>query len=137
MSVAWARSSDRHAPIPRPPGSSFATSRSASPARSVSEGTCMCNQMSVKCLRLQIYHRRCWKERTVIAELLPAIDPETAARFGTTPDESRGNPAATAPEGNGCSLLRAASAGDARRVVLGLISDGREVSHGGETSLDV
>ena len=72
----------------------------------------------------------------MIAELLPAIDPETAARFGTTPDETRVNRAATALERNGISVLRAASAADAKRVVLGLIPDGSEVNHGASTSLD-
>src|SRR5438094_878295 len=137
MSVAWARSSARHAPIPRPSGSSFATSRSASPARSVSQGTCMCNQIGVGCLHAQLYHRRYLKERTVVAELLPAIDPATAARFGTAPDESRVNRAAAALEGNGISVLRAANAAEAKRVVLDLIPDGSEVNHGASNSLDV
>ena len=73
----------------------------------------------------------------MIAELLPTIDPKTAARFGTTPDESRVNRAAMALEGKGISVLRAASAADAKRVVLGLIPDGSEVNHGASTSLDV
>src|SRR5207247_11315735 len=98
---------------------------------------CMCNQMGVGCLRTQIYHRKCRKERTVIAELPPAIDPETAGRFGTRPDESQVSRAAAALEGNGISVLRAASAAEPTRDVLSLISEGSEVNHGASTSLDV
>jgi L-lactate utilization protein LutC len=73
----------------------------------------------------------------MVAELVPATDPETAARFGTPADEARVNRAATALEQNGITVLRAASAAEAKRVVLGLIPEGSEVNHGASTSLDV
>src|SRR5439155_4676786 len=137
MSVAWARRSDRHAPIPRPPGSSFATSRSTSPARSVPESTCMRNQIGVRCLHAQIYQRRTRKGRPVIAELLADVDPEIARHFGTLADDSRVSRAASALEQNGIGVLRAADAAEAKRIVLGLIPDGAQVHHGASMSLDV
>jgi hypothetical protein len=73
----------------------------------------------------------------VIAELLPDIDPEIARRFGTVPDASRVSRAAAALERNGISVLTAANAAEAKRIVLGLIPDGSQVHHGASESLDV
>lgn len=73
----------------------------------------------------------------MIAELLPDIDPEIARRFGTVPDDSRVSRAAAALERNGISVLRAANAAEAKRIVLGLIPDGSQVHHGISQSLDV
>src|SRR2546425_6489137 len=137
MSVAWARRSDSHAPIPRPPGSAFATSPSTSPARSVSESTCMCNQIGVGCLQSQIYQCSNRKERTVIAELLPDVDPELVRRFGTLAEDAGVRRASAALEANGIGVLRAADAAEAKEIVLGLIPDGSEVHHGASMSLDV
>jgi hypothetical protein len=97
----------------------------------------MCNQMGVGCLRLQIYQHSSRKEKNVITELLPDIDPEIAAQFGTVPDDSRVSRAAAALERNGISVLRAADAAEAQRIVLGLIPDGSQVHHGASESLDV
>jgi len=72
----------------------------------------------------------------VIAEFLSDIDPEIVRRFGTAPDDSRVSRAAAALEGNGISVLRAANAAEAKRIVLGLISDGSQVHHGASQSLD-
>jgi hypothetical protein len=73
----------------------------------------------------------------VIAELPSDVDPEIARRFGTVPDASRISRAAAALEGNGISVLRAANAAEAKRIVLGLIPDGSQVHHGASQSLDV
>ena len=73
----------------------------------------------------------------MIAELLPDIDPDIARHFGTMPDDSRVSRAAAALEGSGISVLRAGSAAEAKRIVLGLIPDGSQVSHGASQSLDV
>jgi hypothetical protein len=73
----------------------------------------------------------------VITELLPDVDPEIARRFGTVPDDSRVRRAAAALEGNGINVLRAASAAEAKRIVVGLIPDGSQVHHGASLSLDV
>jgi hypothetical protein len=97
----------------------------------------MCNQIRVRYLRLQIYQHRNWKERPVIAELLPDMDPEVARHFGTASDDSRVRRAGAALEVNGISVLRAANAAEAKRIVLGLIPDGSQVNHGASASLDV
>jgi L-lactate utilization protein LutC len=73
----------------------------------------------------------------MIAELLPDIDRDVARRFGTIADESRVRRAAAALEANGISVLRAANAAEARRIVLGLIPDGSQVHHGASQSLEV
>jgi hypothetical protein len=97
----------------------------------------MCNQMGVGCLRAQIYQRSSRKERPVIAELLPDVDPEIVRRFGTLADDTRVGRAAVALEANGISVIRAADVAEAKEVVLGLIADGSEVHHGASMSLDV
>jgi hypothetical protein len=73
----------------------------------------------------------------VIAELLPNVDPEIVHRFGTVADDTRVRRAAAALERNGISVLRAANAAEAKRIVLGLIPDGSQVHHGASLSLDV
>jgi bisphosphoglycerate-independent phosphoglycerate mutase (AlkP superfamily) len=97
----------------------------------------MCNQIGVGCLRLQQYQRSNRKERTLIAELLPDVDPDIVRRFGTLADDTRVRRAAAALEANGISVLRAANAAEAKGIVLGLIADGSEVHHGASMSLDV
>ena len=73
----------------------------------------------------------------MIAELLPAVDPDIVRRFGTLADGSRVRRAAAALEANGISVLRAADAAEAKEVVLGLIPDGSQVHHGASMSLDI
>jgi bisphosphoglycerate-independent phosphoglycerate mutase (AlkP superfamily) len=65
------------------------------------------------------------------------MDPHIARRVGTLPDDSRVTRSAAALEGHGISVLRAANAAEAKRIVLGLIPDGSEVHHGASLSLDV
>ncbi len=73
----------------------------------------------------------------MIAELLPDIDRDIVRRFGTMVDETRVRRASAALEANGISVLRAANAADAKRIVLGLIPDGSQVHHGASQSLEV
>jgi L-lactate utilization protein LutC len=73
----------------------------------------------------------------VITELLPDVDPEIARHLGTLADDKRVTRAAAALEANGISVLRAASATEAKEIVLGLIAEGSEVHHGASLSLDV
>jgi hypothetical protein len=73
----------------------------------------------------------------VIAELLPDVDPEIVRRFGTLADDTRVRHASAALEANGMTVLRAADAAEAKRIVLDLIADGSEVHHGASMSLDV
>jgi hypothetical protein len=73
----------------------------------------------------------------MIAELQPTLDRDAVRRYGTVADETRVSRAAAALEANGISVLRAASAAEAKRIVLGLIPDGSPVHHGASQSLDV
>jgi hypothetical protein len=66
----------------------------------------------------------------MITELHPELDRSINRRFGTVADEARVRRAATALETNGISVLRAADAAEAKRIVLGLIPDGSQVHHG-------
>ena len=97
----------------------------------------MCNQIAVMYLRLQVYQPAGRNGRSVIAELLPDLDPDVERRFGSLADEARVRRAAGALEANGINVLRAASAAEAKRIVLGLIPDGSQVHHGASQSLDV
>lgn len=70
-------------------------------------------------------------------ELHPDLDPSISRRFATVADEARVKRTASALEANGISVLRAADAAEAKRIVLGLIPDGSQVHHGASQSLEV
>jgi hypothetical protein len=65
------------------------------------------------------------------------LDQEIRRRFGTAADDARVKRTTAALEGNGMTVLRAADAADAKRIVLGLIPDGAQVHHGASQSLEV
>lgn len=73
----------------------------------------------------------------MIPELQPDLDPSISRRFGTVADDERVQRAAAALEANGITVLRAADAAEARRIVLDLIPDGSRVHNGASQSLDV
>jgi hypothetical protein len=73
----------------------------------------------------------------MITKLHPDLNRSIVRRFGTVADDTRVRRASAALEGNGISVLRAADAAEARRIVLGLIPDGSQVHHGASQSLDV
>jgi YkgG family uncharacterized protein len=73
----------------------------------------------------------------MITQLRPTIDRSISRRFGTPADEARVRRAAAALEANGITVLRAADAVEAKRMVMALIPDGAEVHHGASESLDV
>ena len=72
----------------------------------------------------------------MVSELSPALDRSLDRRFRTVADEARVQRTAAALEANGISVLRAADAADATRIVLGLIPDGSQVHHGASLSLE-
>jgi LUD domain len=72
----------------------------------------------------------------MVTELQPALDRSLGRRFATVSDDARLRRTAAALEANGISVLRAADAADARRIVLGLIPDGSQVHHGASQSLE-
>ena len=69
-------------------------------------------------------------------ELYRDVDRSIRRRFGTLGDEARVSRTAAALEANGISVLRAANAAEAKRIVLGLIPDGSQVHHGASQSLE-
>jgi YkgG family uncharacterized protein len=73
----------------------------------------------------------------MITELHADLDPSISRRFATVADEARVKRTAAALEANGISVLRAADAAEAKRIVLGLIPDGSHVHHGASRSLEV
>src|SRR4051794_33301414 len=73
----------------------------------------------------------------MVAELLPEIDAEVARRFATLAEPARVSRASAALERNGITVLKAANAAEAKRIVLDLIPVGSEVHHGASQSLDV
>jgi len=75
--------------------------------------------------------------KTMIAELQSTLDGDVVRRYGTVADDTRVTRAAAALERNGMTVLRAADAAEAKRIVLGLIPDGSHVHHGASQTLDV
>jgi hypothetical protein len=63
-------------------------------------------------------------------------DPTTNGRYETLADEARVVRTAAALEANGISVLRASTAADAKRIVLGLVPDGSHVYHGASQTLE-
>src|SRR5205807_10601954 len=64
------------------------------------------------------------------------LDRSIRRRFGTLGDDARVSRTAAALEANGMSVLRAADAAEAKRIVLSLIPDGSQVHHGASQSLE-
>ena len=72
----------------------------------------------------------------MVAEFKPLIDADIARRFGTAADDARVRRTVAALESNGITVLRAADAVEAKRIVLSLIPEGSQVHHGASMSLD-
>jgi hypothetical protein len=68
---------------------------------------------------------------------LQELDASISTRFAMTADDDRVQRATAALEANGINVLRAADAGEAKRLVLDLIPEGSQVYHGASESLDV
>jgi hypothetical protein len=67
---------------------------------------------------------------------LQDLDRSSSARFATSADDASVQRAAAALEANGITVLRAADAAEAKRIVLDLIPEGSQVHHGASESLD-
>jgi L-lactate utilization protein LutC len=76
------------------------------------------------------------RDSTVVTEVKPTIDRDIHERFGVVADDRSVRRATAALEGNGITVLRAADAEDAKRIVLGLIPDGSVVHHGASKTLE-
>jgi len=73
----------------------------------------------------------------VISELEPNLDSSLSRQFGTAADEPSVKRTVAALEANGITVVRAPDAAVAKRIVLDLIPDGSQVSHGASQTLDV
>src|SRR3989475_2130208 len=73
---------------------------------------------------------------TATTEIYTDLDRAMRGRFGTLGDDARVRRTAAALEANGISVLRAADAAEAKRIVLGLIPGGSQVHHGASQSLE-
>ena len=73
----------------------------------------------------------------MITEVQPELDRELKRRFGTPADDARVERTSAALEANGITVLRAADAAEAKRIVLGLIPAGSQVHHGASQTLEV
>jgi hypothetical protein len=73
----------------------------------------------------------------VSTEVQLDLDQSIKRRFGTVADDARVTRTAAALAANGIRVLRAVDAAEAKRIVLGLISDGSQVHHGASQSLEV
>src|SRR2546425_12531258 len=140
MSVACARSRERHASNPRRPGSSFAVSPSKRAATSGFDFTCIRNLIrhsGIRYLHLQVMPpEHFFFNDTATTEIYTDLDRSIRRRFGTLGGDARVRRTAAALEANGISVLRAADAAEAKRIVLGLIPDGSQVYHGASESLE-
>jgi hypothetical protein len=65
------------------------------------------------------------------------IEQSVSRRFATLADEDRVRRTAAALEANGMTVLRAADAAEAKRIVLDLVPLGSQVDHGASQTLDV
>jgi hypothetical protein len=72
----------------------------------------------------------------MIGELEPTLDQSIKRQFATVGDDARVKRATDALEVNGINVLWAADAGEAKRLVLGLIPEGSQVHHGASKSLE-
>ena len=72
-----------------------------------------------------------------MTELQPDLDRSVSRRFSIVGDGALVMRTAVALEANGMSVLRAANAAEAKRIVLGLIQTGSQVHHGASESLEV
>jgi L-lactate utilization protein LutC len=65
------------------------------------------------------------------------IERPVSGGFDTLADEDSVERTAAALEANGMTVLRATDAADAKRIVMGLVPAGSQVSHGASQTLDV
>jgi L-lactate utilization protein LutC len=77
------------------------------------------------------------KGKPMSSDLHSDIDPSLHRRFASLADEASVTRTAAGLEANGITVMRAANAAEAKRIVLDLIPNGSQVYHGASQSLDV
>lgn len=89
-------------------------------------------------MQAQVYGDRIPKGKPhMITKLRPDLTGTVSRQFSTLADDARITRTAEALEANGITVLRAADAAEAKRMVLELIPEGAEVHHGASETLDV
>jgi hypothetical protein len=73
----------------------------------------------------------------MIATPASTIERAPSRQFATRADVARVQRTARALEANGMTVLRAANAADAKRIIVGLVPDGAQVHHGASRTLEV
>jgi hypothetical protein len=71
------------------------------------------------------------------SQLQPDLEQSLSGQFAAVADDDRVTRTAAALEANGISVVRAASGGEAKRIVLGLTPAGSQVHQGASQTLDV
>ena len=71
------------------------------------------------------------------SQLHPDVDRSLSSRFAAVASDARVTRTAAALEANGISVLRAANAAEAKRIVLGLVPAGSQVHHAASQTLEV
>jgi L-lactate utilization protein LutC len=72
----------------------------------------------------------------MVTERKPDLDETLSRRFAVVADDARVTRTAAALEANGISVVRAANAGEAKRIVLSLVPAGSQVHNGASQSLE-
>jgi L-lactate utilization protein LutC len=72
-----------------------------------------------------------------VADLIDSPSTTTTTRFETVADEATVERTTRALEAHGFTVLRAANAAEAKRIVLDLIPEGAQVHHGASKTLEV
>jgi hypothetical protein len=72
----------------------------------------------------------------MITQVHTDLDRSVNRQFSTTAQQARVKRTAAALETNGMTVLRAANAAEAKRIVLGLIPEGSQVHHGASQTLE-
>jgi L-lactate utilization protein LutB len=86
-------------------------------------------------LRTQVY-RFISRKDAVDTQNKPDLERSLSRRFAVMADDDRVARTATALEANGISVVRAANAEEAKRIVLDLVPAGAQVHNGASQSLE-
>src|SRR5439155_14027130 len=117
-------------------GGSCVVARSAGRVASVCGSTCICNLPAASLLASASISGDGDEGKSMSSEPHPNLD-LVNSRFARLADEASVTRTAAALEANGITVLRAANAAEAKRIVLDLIPNGAQVHHGASQSLDV
>jgi len=87
------------------------------------------------CLRTQAY-REIHRKDAVDTQSKPDLERSVNSQFAVVADDARVARTAAALEANGISVVRAADAADAKRIVMDLVPAGAQVHNGASQTLE-